>query len=205
MADAVTLGLFLVATVVIMLTPGPDMLYVLARTFSQGRRAGLVSTAGIAGAILVHTLLAAFGLSRLLAAMPAAFLALRIAGALYLLFLAWRAWNDAPARLAATSGAPPASDRRLLRDAFLTNLLNPKALVFFVAFLPQFATAGPDAFRQMLLLGVTVAAISAIVNGTLAVVLATAGRTFAESPKVARSQRWITTGVLAAIAVRILV
>lgn len=203
--DAVTLGIFLGATLVIMLTPGPDMLYVLARTFSQGRVAGLVSTAGIATSILLHTLLAAFGLSRLLAAFPATFVVLRIVGGVYLLYLAYRTWRDAPAVLAAAQHVTTISKRKLWRDAFLTNMLNPKALIFFLAFLPQFASGGPDAFRQMLFLGFLVAVCSALVNGALALAAARASKALAEHPKVARSQRWFGAGVLAALAVRLLV
>jgi threonine/homoserine/homoserine lactone efflux protein len=83
--------------------------------------------------------------------------------------------------------------------------VNPKALVFFVAFLPQFADAGAGAFRQMLLLGLLVALCSMLVNGILAVLVAPAGDSIVRSSKVARSQRWITTGVLALLAVRIVV
>jgi len=87
----------------------------------------------------------------------------------------------------------------------MTNLVNPKALVFFVAFLPQFADAGEGAFRQMLLLGLLVVLCSALVNGILAVVVAPAGDAILRNPRVARSQRWITSGVLALLAVRIVV
>lgn len=204
MVDPVELSVFLTATLVIMLTPGPDMLYVLARTFGQGKRAGLLSVAGIAGGILVHTLLAAFGLSRLIAALPNALLVLRFAGAAYLLFLAWRTWRALPGTVEKARSLPHVRDGQLLREAFLTNLFNPKALVFFLAYFPLFATSGPEAFVQLLALGLLVVLCSIVVNGTLAVLLATAGRAFAESPNVRRSQRWITAGVLAALAVRIL-
>src|ERR1051325_10566454 len=130
MVDPVELSVFLAATLIIMITPGPDMLYVLARTFGQGRRAGLLSVAGIAGGILVHTLLAAFGLSRLIATLPNALLALRFVGAAYLLYLAWRTWRDLPGAVERSRSLPQASDAKLLRQAFFTNLFNPKALVF---------------------------------------------------------------------------
>lgn len=203
--DGVALGVFLAATLAIMVTPGPDMLFVLARTLSYGRRAGLVSVLGIATSILVHTLLAAFGLSRLLAAYPTAFIVLRFVGAAYLLFLAYKTWRDAPHAIERAHAERPPPSLRIWRDAFLTNLLNPKALVFFVAFLPQFATGGTDAFRQMVLLGALVALVSAAVNSLVCVTAATAGRALAESPRVVNSRRWVGAGVLAALAVRILV
>lgn len=205
MVDAVMLGIFLTATVVIMITPGPDMLYVLARTFGQGRRAGLISVLGIAGGILVHTALAAFGLAHLIATMPFALTILRYVGAAYLVFLAYQAWRSAPSILTEAPGKLQTGAFAIWRAAFFTNLLNPKALVFFLAFLPQFSIAGPDAFAQMLFLGLLVVGISILVNGALCVLVASAGRAFAENPRVQKSQRWVTAGVLAGLAVRILV
>lgn len=205
MVDAVTLGIFLTATLVIMITPGPDMLYVLARTFGQGRRAGLISVLGIAGGILVHTAFAAFGLSRLIATMPFALTLLRYFGAAYLIFLAYQSWRSVPAALTEAPGLLQTKWFTIWRTAFFTNILNPKALIFFLAFLPQFSVAGPDAFTQMLFLGLLVVAISILVNGALCVLVASAGRAFTENPRVQKSQRWVAASVFAGLAVRILV
>jgi threonine/homoserine/homoserine lactone efflux protein len=205
MVDLFSLGVFLTATVVIMVTPGPDMLYVLARTFGQGRRAGLISVAGVGLGVFVHTILAAFGVSHIVMAMPNAWTVLRIAGAAYLLWLAWSTWRAMPAVVQAAHSEAAISDVSLLRQAFVTNILNPKALVFFLVFLPQFVTPGADSFLHLLSLGLVVVAVSVAVNGLLAVILAPAGRAIAESPKLRASQRWVTSGVLAALAVRILV
>lgn len=204
MLDGVTLAVFLAATFVIMLTPGPDMLYVLARTLGEGRVAGLLAVLGIATAILVHTLLAAFGLSAFITTMPHALTVLRWIGAAYLVFLAWQTWRAGPASIQA--GVPrPLQPWRVWREAFLTNILNPKALVFFLAFLPQFAIVGEGAFEQMLVLGLIVAGASATVNGALALAVGRLGKAIAERPQVAKSQRVVTAGILVAIAARILV
>lgn len=204
--DAATLGVFLLTTLVVMLTPGPDMLYVLARALGGGRVVGLLAVAGVVAGILVHTALAAVGLAGLIAAMPGALDALRVAGAAYLLVLAVQTLRQGSAVAVARGGSPPSAGRwTVLREAFLTNLLNPKALVFFLAFLPQFADPGRAAFAQVMLLGALVAFASALVNGALALAAGPVGRLLAERPSVAAPRRYFTAGLLVLVAARILV
>jgi threonine/homoserine/homoserine lactone efflux protein len=142
---------FVVASVAIILAPGPAQALVLARTLEQGRRAGLTTALGLNAATLVHSLAAGLGLSALLATSTAAFTVVKLAGAAYLLFLGIQAL-----RVSAAPDHAPAGDEsgRALRRAFLTGLLNPKVAVFFLAFLPQFVCpARGSVVLQFVLLG----------------------------------------------------
>lgn len=136
------LALFSFTVLVLNATPGVDVIYTVTRTLQGGARAGLVAAAGIAAGCVVHALLAAFGLAALLAVSQLAFALLKWAGAAYLAWLAWgmlrAAWRgDAGASTAAGSPAPP-DLRAVFRQGLLTNVLNPKVALFFLAFLPQF-------------------------------------------------------------------
>jgi threonine/homoserine/homoserine lactone efflux protein len=135
---------FLLASFLVWITPGQDTMYILARSVVQGRRGGVLSVFGIATGLLVHTLLAAFGLSALLAASVWAFVAIKVLGAGYLIYLGVLACLRG-GRASPTGEVRPASAWRVYRDGVLSNALNPKTTVFFLAFLPQFVTPGPGA------------------------------------------------------------
>jgi RhtB (resistance to homoserine/threonine) family protein len=134
------LGLFVVSGLLLNLTPGQDTFYILGRTLSQGRSAGLMSALGISAGCLVHTLLAAFGLSAILATSPTTFLLVKYAGAAYLAWLGVRMIIDA--RMSSGDIAVFARERSavIFRSGLLTNVLNPKVALFFMAFLPQFVS-----------------------------------------------------------------
>ncbi|WP_372623454.1 LysE family translocator [Falsiroseomonas sp.] len=143
---------FLVAAWVLILTPGPDMLFVIGQTLAGGASRGWAALLGIGTGALVHIALAASGVAALVAASPALFEALRLAGACYLLWLAFGALRAAWRGGATLRPAAPA--RAAFRDGFITNLTNPKVILFFLAFLPQFVDpARAPAWLQMLLLG----------------------------------------------------
>jgi threonine/homoserine/homoserine lactone efflux protein len=140
---------FLAASFLLWLTPGPDTMYILARSIAQGRRAGVMSALGIGSGLLIHTFLAAFGLSAILAASAWAFVAVKTAGAVYLVYLG----VPALLRKVGRPGAPdlsPIGSWRMYRQGVVTNTLNPKVAIFFLAFLPQFvdpaAGRGPIPF-----------------------------------------------------------
>ena len=144
---------FLVAGLSLNLTPGADMTYVLARSAGQGRGAGVVSAFGISTGSLVHSLLAAVGVSALLASSATLFLAIQYGGAAFLLYLAWKAWRGARQPLALQE-RPAASLGRIFLEGAWTNLLNPKVALFILAFLPQFVDpARGHVIGQMLFLG----------------------------------------------------
>jgi threonine/homoserine/homoserine lactone efflux protein len=153
MFDPGALLLFVVAGLVLNFTPGPDLLYITARSLGQGWRAGAASAFGIAAGCLVHTAAAALGISVLLRASPVAYDALRLAGAAYLILLGVQALRRR-AVPATVAGLSPVSLRKVFWQGFATNVLNPKVALFFLAFLPQFADPARGAFAlQVLLLG----------------------------------------------------
>jgi threonine/homoserine/homoserine lactone efflux protein len=161
------LGVFLAATLALNLTPGPDMLYVITRSATEGRSAGVVSALGIATGCVVHTIAVAAGVTGLLAAEPVAYDGLRYLGAAYLIYLGVRRLIRSTS---ATSGTVPAAATGLwpvYRQGVLTNVLNPKVALFFLALLPQFVD--PSAGRVSLQL----AALGSLFNvsGTIVNVL----------------------------------
>jgi threonine/homoserine/homoserine lactone efflux protein len=153
MVPADRLIAFLGAAVLVTLAPGPDILYVLTRGMAQGRRVALAAAGGFALGNVVHTTLAALGLSAVLTRAPAAFQTLKLVGAAYLIVLGVKMWRDhTRLSVAAAKGEQPAG--QVFRQSVLANVLNPKVAVFFVAFLPQFVDASRgDAPWQFALLG----------------------------------------------------
>lgn len=198
------LGWFALATLAMALTPGPNMLYCVSRTLSQGRRAGLVSLAGVLAAFVVHMLAAAFGLTALLLAVPFAFGAIKALGAAYLAWLAWQALKPGGSGPFQTRQLPVHSTATLLRMGFLTNLLNPKVALFTLSFFPQFLhPEHGSVLLQALQLGTVQIAASAAVN-TL-VIFGAAGITGLLSRSVGwmRAQRYVMGSVLAFLALRV--
>jgi len=170
-----TLALFMLAALALNLTPGPDMLYVTARSVSDGRRAGIVAALGIGAGTLVHITALALGLAALLAAVPLAYDVLRIAGAVYLLVIGVQLLLR-PRSSSTTTALSPASHKTIFAQAVVTNVLNPKVALFFLAFLPQFVdpAAGP-AVAQIVLLGLLFDVQGTAVN--IAVALLASGTT----------------------------
>jgi threonine/homoserine/homoserine lactone efflux protein len=169
------LALFLAATLTLNLTPGPDMLFVIARSAGGGRASGVASAFGIAAGCLIHTLAVAFGLAQLLAAVPTAYAVLQYGGAAYLLFLGYRTLR-APDRGASSSGSAAMSLGRTFGQGVATNVLNPKVALFFLAFLPQFVDrrAGNVAL-QIVALGILFNISGTTVNVAVALAASRAG------------------------------
>jgi len=190
--DLASLGLFIAAALVLLITPGPAVLYIVARSIDQGRRAGLVSMLGVHAGTLVHVAAAAAGLSALLAASAMAFSVVKYLGAAYLIFLGVRRLLDRTTSV--TSRRP---ERRHLRRAFLdgvvVNVLNPKTALFFLAFLPQFVmTARGDVGAQVLGLGLLFVGLGVITDGLYAVGAGTAAHWLRGNPQFARRERWVS-------------
>ena len=133
-----SLALYIVASLALILTPGQDMMYVMSRALAQGRLAGLYSAIGVIIGILVHTALAALGVGAILAASEGLFLALKLLGAAYLVYLGVRLVLTREAAIAAEAGGPRFSAASLVWQGVLSNVSNPKIVLFFFAFLPQF-------------------------------------------------------------------
>ena len=197
-------GIALVALGLV-LTPGPNMLYLVSRSLSQGRRAGLLSLVGTGLGFLVYLLAAVLGISAFFAAVPAAYTTLKIAGALYLLYLAWTVLRPAAEPVFATRQLPDAGPRRLIAMGFLTNLLNPKIAVLYVSLLPQFVAPEQGSVAlQSLVLGSIQVTIALTVNGIFILVAASLTDVLRRRPAVARAQRWLMGTCLGLFGVKLL-
>lgn len=159
---------FLIASLVLALTPGPGVLYIVARSLAQGRRSGLVSVAAVALGNLGNACAAAFGLAALFAASAVAFAIVKYAGALYLVYLGLRMLCAARTETATAQALPATSLGRIFRDGFVVALLNPKTTVFFAAFLPQFLRPEISPIGQTLMLGTLFVVIAAITDSAYA-------------------------------------
>lgn len=185
------------------LTPGPNMIYLISRSLSQGPKAGLISLGGVAVGFLFYVFSAAFGITALLLAVPYAYDALRLAGALYLLYLAWQALRPGGRSPFQVRELPRDRPRKLFMMGLMTNLLNPKVAVLYLSLLPQFIA--PDkgqVLTQLLVLGVTQIAISLSVNAIIAVTAGSIAVFLAGRPLWMLVQRWLMGTVLAALALR---
>lgn len=154
---------FIIASLVLALTPGPAVIYVVTRTLAQGRRAGLSSVGGVALGNLGNAIGAAIGLAALFAVSSLAFTVVKYAGAAYLVYLGIRALRTSSAE-AADVGSDAASHVRIFRDGFLVALLNPKTAIFFAAFLPQFMGTTGSAVVQSVSLGVVFVLIATVTD-----------------------------------------
>ena len=198
------LAWFTVAALLLVLTPGPNMIYCVSRALCQGRGAGLISLSGVLLGFVVHLMAAALGLTALLIAVPFAFDAIRLAGASYLLWLAWQAVRPNGTAPFEARLLPHDRPARLFSMGFVTNLLNPKVAMFYLSFFPQFLH--PDrgsVLLQSLALGAVQIVISGAINAML--VLGAAGITafLSQSRGWLLAQRYLMGSVLGALAVRI--
>ncbi len=194
---------FLLACIALVATPGPNVLYLVSRTLAQGRAAGFVSLAGTATGFLCHVLAAALGLSALLAAVPLAYDSIRIAGAIYLAWLAWTTWR-APDVVPAANTAAIAPTARLYRDGVITAILNPKVAMFQIALFPQFIDPSRGSvLAQSLVLGATQVVVHLV--GDSLFVLAASGvrKWFAARPGWSVWSKRALASVFAALAARL--
>src|SRR5271163_4265666 len=185
------------------LTPGPNMIYLISRSLTQGPAAGIVSLGGVALGFVFYMLCAAFGITALLFAIPFAYDALRLTGAAYLLWLAWQALRPGGRSPFEVKALPVDSPRRLFAMGLLTNLLNPKIAMLYLSLLPQFIDlkAG-GVLLQSLALGSTQIVISVTVNATIAMMAGSIAGFLKAHPSWALIQRWLMGTVLAGLAVR---
>ncbi len=178
------LSAFLLSSFLLWITPGTDTMYILARSISQGRQAGLISVLGISSGVLVHIIFAAFGLSAILATSAWAFTTIKLAGAAYLIYLGLQAWLRKSEHLS-TPEINSLSSWQIYRQGVVTNVLNPKVAIFFLAFLPQFIdpTAGFGAL-PFLLLGILFVTGGTMWCLMIAIFAATATSTVERNQKV---------------------
>ncbi|GAA0544093.1 LysE family translocator [Chitinophaga japonensis] len=198
------LSLFVLAAFLMVITPGPNMIYLVSRSVTQGKKAGLISLAGVACGFLFHIILVSFGLTAVLMAIPYAYTVLKTAGILYLLYLAWEAVKPGSKSVFETRQALQADGPfKLFGMGFFTNVLNPKVAVFYLSFFPQFIRpAYGDVLSQSLVLGFTQLMVSFSVNFIIVLLAARVTRWFAVHPKWIRLQKWLMAGVLSGLAVK---
>ena len=194
---------FVALCTAMVLSPGPNMMYLVSRSICQGSRAGLVSLAGVGVGFLVWMSLAVGGITAMLVAVPYAYDGLRIAGALYLAWLAWTTLKPGGRSPFQVRELAPDSPRRLFTMGLVTNLLNPKAAVLYLSLLPQFIDpARGSVLLQGLALGITQIAISMTVNATLIFAAGRVASFLIRRPRWARMQRWIMGSMLGLLAAR---
>jgi threonine/homoserine/homoserine lactone efflux protein len=206
--DPTLWGLFAVASLLLLVTPGPAVLYIVARSISQGRQAGLVSVLGIHLGTVFHVAAAAAGLSALLASSALAFAIVKYAGAGYLMWIGISTLMAGDPHPAAKP-APVHSLRRIFRDGFVVNLFNPKTAIFFLAFLPQFVDPAHGPLHwQILVLGLTFMGLGILSDGAFALAAGTAGDFLRRNRRYLRFQRWFAglsfcgLGITAALVTR---
>lgn len=206
--DLSILAVFLVATIALNLSPGPDMLYVISRSLGQGRRAGIVSALGIGAGTLVHTFVTAIGLSAVLLSVPIAFEFIKYVGAAYLAFLGVRMLLSSRSRASnlSSEAIAPSGLGTVFRQGVFTNVLNPKVALFFLAFLPQFVdpSKGTVAF-QIILLGLVFDASGTSWNILIATLAGHASDRLKGRSGVSFAQKVLPGVILLALAILVVV
>lgn len=196
--------LFSAAALLMVLTPGPNMIYLISRSICQGRKAGVISLFGVIVGFLVHMFAAAIGLSALFLAVPLAYEVLKWAGAAYLLYLAWQAVKPGARSPFEARELPEDSPSRLFFMGFLTNVLNPKIAVFYLSIFPQFVSPEHGSvFIQSIVLGLTQISVSFMVNLAITLSAASLASWFVRNPRWLAIQRYFMGFVLAGLAVRL--
>ncbi|OQM75131.1 LysE family translocator [Manganibacter manganicus] len=190
---ATNLGLFVVAALVLLVVPGPAVLYIVARSVAQGRTAGFVSDVGIHSATLIHVAAAALGLSALLASSAIAFSIVKYAGAAYLIWLGLKKIFGRAEDVDMEIGMKSRSYARLYRDGFIVNLLNPKTALFFLAFLPQFVQVERGHIAmQIAFLGLLFTLLGFVSDGCYAFAASVLGNRLRQSRSYLRFERYVS-------------
>lgn len=203
--DIATLLQFAAATIVIAITPGPDMTLFVGRALSQGRAAGFACMLGAMTGIVIHTALVALGLSALIVASPQAFMVLKFAGAGYLVWLAWQALRNGSAFSPDKKAGNGQSLLRNWATGIGINLMNPKIILFFMTFLPQFVSASdPHAPGKLFFLGLTFIVVSLPLTIAMVIAADKLAALLRGSPRVTRIVDYVFAGVFSAFAVKIL-
>ena len=195
--------LFIGVSWALILAPGPDMFYVISRGIAHGRRAGILSATGVVCGILVHTTAAALGLTLLLQTSALAFLVVKYIGAAYLIFLGVKAWLE-KSTLNLQSSAPAVKSSALFWQGVLSNVLNPKIAIFFLAFLPQFVEKGSGYVAwQMIFLGVMFACFGLCFLLVVGYSSGTIGRWLTQRPQYTQSLQRLAGGILIGLGIRL--
>ena len=202
--SSVSLLMFCITVLPLILTPGPDILYITTRGIAQGRRAALISTAGVCAGYVAHTLLAVAGLTAILHASELLFDAVRYAGAAYLLYLGIKTLRS-KAQFEVRGDRQVHEPRWLFLTGMATSVMNPKGILLFFAYLPQFVSPEAGSVpRQLLIVGMLFTLMCGIVYGTYALCSSAIGRRLSSTPRFADAMRWLTGGVFVGLGLRLL-
>ncbi|QFT32401.1 Homoserine/homoserine lactone efflux protein [Labrenzia sp. THAF82] len=204
--DMTTLLAFTAAALVLTITPGPDMTLFMSKTLTQGRRAGLTAVFGVTVGLVIHTILAAIGVSALLAASQLAFTLLKIVGAAYLIWLAYRTLRHGSALAIESAGAKTQPFYQIWLQGLGVNILNPKIVLFFVTFLPQFISASdPNAVGKLLFLGAYFVLLGMPICALMVLGAGTFAKFLKQSPKAMRFFDWAFAGIMGSFAIKLMI
>ncbi|WP_034261665.1 LysE family translocator [Altibacter lentus] len=199
------LYLFMLATLALALSPGPDNIYVLTQSLTHGAKSGIATTAGLISGCIVHTSLLAFGVSALITASETLFYTIKILGALYLLYLAYKVFKSTP-DVSYSSDAPKKSYGELFKIGVIMNLLNPKVMIFFLAFFPAFLwDPSENTVLQFYILGITFMVVSFLTFSTIALLAGSISRFLTKGRVVGVVLKWLQILVFVGIALYIVI
>src|SRR5215212_1150033 len=204
MLPANDVALFAFAALMLVLSPGPNMIYLISRSIAQGKRAGLVSLVGVVCGFLFHIIMVSFGLTAILFTVPYAYVTLKTLGVIYLLYLSYQAIKpNSRSLFEVRNDLKPEANARLFSMGFLTNVLNPKMAVFYLSFFPQFIKPQyGSVLTQSFQLGITQMTISFAVNFVIVLLAAKAAVWFSKNPGWVKIQKWFMASVLTGLAVK---
>ncbi|BDW93158.1 LysE family translocator [Flagellimonas marinaquae] len=193
---------FLVSSIALALSPGPDNIFVLAQSISNGTKAGMATVFGLVSGCLVHTTLLAFGVSEIIKRSDALFFAIKLFGAVYLLFLAYKVYQSNASIMLDKEGQPAKSPRNLFWTGFTMNVLNPKVTIFFLAFFPGFLFSDTlDTVIQFYALGLLFMLSALLVFGTIAFLAGSISNYLTGNKKAGIYLKWVQIIVFMGIAV----
>lgn len=196
--------IFIIAAFGLVITPGPNMIYLISRSISQGKRAGIISLSGVIVGFLFHVIMVSFGLTAILMAVPFAYTFLKWLGVGYLLYLAWNAIKPGSKSVFETTSLKNDSNFRLFQMGFLTNVLNPKIAVFYMSFFPQFIKPEyGNVLLQNFQLGFTQMTVSFSVNLMIVLFASSISTWFSERPTWIKIQKWFMAGILGSLAIKL--
>ncbi|MEA5427077.1 LysE family translocator [Arcicella lustrica] len=196
--------IFIFAAFGLVITPGPNMIYLISRSISQGKQAGMISLAGVIVGFLFHVIMVSFGLTAILMAVPFAYTFLKWLGVGYLLYLAWNAIKPGSKSVFETTSLKDDSNFKLFQMGFLTNVLNPKIAVFYMSFFPQFIKPEyGNVLLQNFQLGFTQMTVSFSVNLMIVLFASSISTWFSERPTWIKIQKWFMAGILGSLAIKL--
>lgn len=195
---------FALAALILVISPGPNMIYLISRTITQGRKSGMISLVGVICGFLFHIVMVSFGLTAVLFTIPYAYIVLKILGSAYLLYLAYQAVKPNSKNIfEVDSNLKIDKPKKLFTVGFLTNVLNPKVAVFYLSFFPQFIKPEYGSiFTQSLELGLVQVCVSFSVNFIIVLTAAKIASFFAAKPSWIKIQKWFMSSILTFLAIK---